>query len=191
MISSAKASAFVIIKRNDGRIYCTVERASNGEDVLGVPGGKWDPEIDGKDWKTVIAREFQEEIGVELPSATAEGYFEWGNARYQIRFMTMHVSEAVARTLPADVPLTSDPDSSVRSACWLRMRNMTGLRRHVRTAMHMMRVMGDMQNELFAKNPTVCGQTSSETAASESMASESAENESMASESAANESGSE
>jgi 8-oxo-dGTP pyrophosphatase MutT (NUDIX family) len=149
-IKPRRASAFAAIMRPDGCLYCTVEGDAA---QLGLPGGKWDPETDTDRWDDIVAREFAEEIGVELPAATGKGYLEWGNAHHQIRIVTMRVTAEAAAALPLNTALTSDPDGAVRATQWVRPKTLLSMprsvRKHIYNAVKMMSAMGPFQRELY------------------------------------------
>lgn len=123
-----KASAFVIVRRPDGAILCTVENDGR----VGVPGGKWAPELDGSSWMSVTAREFAEEVGAPIPPALRSGYLEWGHADYQTRFLVLAVSQEAADSLP--VGHVDDPDHGVVETFWSKpnaMKDRGRVRPHI------------------------------------------------------------
>lgn len=144
-----KASVFAYITRDDGRVYCTHE--ARGQ--IGLPGGKWEPETDPARWIDVLQREFQEEIGVELPASSRRGYLEWGGGCYQIRFVTLRVDDDTAGALPVKTLLTTDPDKAVTSADWYHPKQLLGsknVRPHIRAAISMIAAMGAVfRRELY------------------------------------------
>jgi len=128
-----KASAFVIVRRPGGAVLCTLE-GRDGK-TLGVPGGKWEPEVDGASWERLAAREYEEEVGAPLPEATRGGYLEWGSGDYQVRFLVRDVSGDVADGIP--VGGSPDPDGAVREIRWVHPKAAAGenWRPHVRAAL--------------------------------------------------------
>lgn len=132
-----KASAFAVVIRPDDKILCTREKSKErgARDIIGVPGGKWDPAKDRAGWEDVLSREFQEEVGVPLPVPTRSGYLEWGNDTYQIRFKVLYIDEKTADTIPTGA--RNDPSEAVLSVFWadaLERQSRGGMRPHVRAA---------------------------------------------------------
>jgi hypothetical protein len=132
-----KASAFVIVRRPDKAVLCTVEGAA-GAQWVGVPGGKWEPSVDGASWERLLAREFAEEVGAPLPTPRQTGYFEWGSDWYQIRFKVMDIDQRAADAIP--IGPVHDPGGSVRQTLWLAPRALRRrtLRAHVAVALNIL-----------------------------------------------------
>ena len=89
-------SAFAIVRRPDGAVLCTVERKKHR---IGVPGGKKSLS-DAMEWESIVRREFQEEVGVEMPASASSCYLEWGSSAYQVRFKIIDVSSETAAAIP-------------------------------------------------------------------------------------------
>lgn len=133
----AKASAFVIVRRPGGAVLCTLE-THDEQEVAGVPGGKWEPEVDGPSWERLAAREFEEEVGAPIPPAARAGYVEWGSDAYRIRFKVLLVSEEAAEAIPTGP--VSDPGGAVREVCWVSPGALANLRPHVAAAFQILRI---------------------------------------------------
>lgn len=144
----AKASAFVLLRRPNGDVLTVREQQTRNS--LGLPGGKWERELDPAGWPDVLAREFAEEVGAPLPAPVEEGYLEWGNARYRMRFAVMWVDEAAAAALPTgDSPERGAAAgvATVQWMAWSAFRRAPDLRRHLQAALRALNGMGPMARE--------------------------------------------
>jgi hypothetical protein len=121
-----KASAFILIRRPNADVLCTVEGEDGKKLSLGIPGGKWKVRRDGKkgdavNWQRLLEREYKEEVNADLPTeTTTSGYFEWGSDAFQSHIRIVTVTNDVADRIP--VGPVSDLGGKVREIVWTPLK---------------------------------------------------------------------